>query len=98
MYAGLWGDLVEDNSPLRAVVNGRVLGVPEDFYDFQIWNELTDRPMKETRLIGNILGHSRISVGDWWYAKRIDYYIRQGKIRVARDSEYKYARMICVNR
>lgn len=98
LYAGLWSDLVEDNSPLRAVINGRVVGVPEDFYDFQIWKELTHRPVKEARLIGNILGHSRISVGDWWYAKRIDYYIRQGKIRVVEDSEYKYARMICVNR
>lgn len=98
MYAGLWGDLVEDNSPLRAVINGRVLGVPEDFYDFQIWKELTNQPIKEARLIGNILGHSQISVGDWWYAKRIDYYIRQGKIRVVEDSEYRYARMICVNR
>ncbi|MDE6636352.1 MAG: DUF1835 domain-containing protein [Lachnospiraceae bacterium] len=98
MYAGLWSDLVEDNSPLRAVINGRVIGVPEDFYDFQIWKELTHRPMKEARLIGNILGCSQISVGDWWDAKRIAYYIRQGKIRVARDSEYKYARMICANR
>ena len=40
MYSSLWNDLVEDNSPLRAVVNGKVLGVPEDFYDFQIWKRL----------------------------------------------------------
>lgn len=97
LYASLWSDLAEDNSPLRAVVNGRVLGVPEDFYDFQIWKEITCQPIKEARLIGDILGCSQISVGDWWYAKRIEYYIKQGKIRVVEDSENKYARMICVN-
>lgn len=34
MYAMLWSELIEENSPLRAVVNGKVLSVPEDFYDF----------------------------------------------------------------
>lgn len=97
MYIVLWSELVEDNSPLRAVVNGRVLGVSEDFYDFQIWKKLTHEPVKEARLIGDILGSYQMSVGDWWYAKRIEYYIRQGKIRVVEDSEYKYARLICAD-
>lgn len=93
----LWSELVKDNSPLRAVMNGSVIGVPEDFYDFQIWRRLTHKPVKEARLIGDILGTSQISIGDWWYARRIEYYIQQGEIRVAEDSENKYARMICVN-
>lgn len=96
-YSILWSDLVEDNSPLRAVINGRVLGVPEDFYDFQIWRRLTPEPIKEARLIGNILGQDRIGVGDQWYAKRIEYYIQQGTIRVVEDSKNKYARMICID-
>lgn len=97
LHASLWSELVEDNSPLRAVVNGRVFGVPEDFYDFQIWSRLTHEPMKEARLIGDILGRFGASVGDWWYAKRIEHYIQQKKIRVVEDSENKYARMICAN-
>lgn len=96
MFAGLWSDLVEENSPLRAVINGKVLSVPENFYDFQIWKRLTDQPIKEARLIGNILGNSQISVGDWWYAKRIEYYIEQGKICVVEDSDSKYARVISI--
>lgn len=95
MYAMLWGDLVEDDSPLRVVVNGKVLSVSEDFYDFLIWKWLKNDPVMEGRLIGNILGHTQIGVGDWWYAKRIEYYIKQGKIRVVEDSERKYARVIC---
>ncbi len=95
MYADAWSELVSENSPLRAVINGRVISVPEDFYDFLIWKRLTDKPVKESRLIGDILGLSQLSVGDWWYAKRIEYYIGQEKIRVVEDSENKYARMIC---
>lgn len=98
MYAMLWSGLVEDNSPLRAVVNGKVLSVPEDFYDFLIWKWLKNVPVKEARLIGTILGHSQLGVGDWWYARRIESYIAQGKIRVVEASENKYARMICDNR
>ena len=94
MYAFLWTELTEDNSPLRAVINGRIMGVPADFYDFLIWKRLGCRPIKEARLIGDILGYFRPGVGDWWFAERIDYYIQQGKIRVIEDSENKYARMV----
>ena len=96
MYAWNWAELQEDNSPLRAVVNGRVLGVPEDFYDFLIWKRITKKPEKEARLIGDILGNNPIGVGDWWYAQRIEKLISQGKIKVIEDSEKKYARQICL--
>lgn len=95
MYAMLWGILIEENSPLRAVINNKVLSVPEDFYDFLIWRWLKDVPVKEARLIGDIIGHSQLGVGDWWYARRIEYYIKQERIQVVEDSENKYARMIC---
>ncbi len=97
MYNTLWGILAEENSPLRAIVNNRLLSVPEDFYDFLIWERLTSAPLKEARLIGDILGQSQLGVGDWWYARRIEHYIRQGKIRVVEDSKSTYARTICLN-
>lgn len=96
MYALLWIELTEDNSPLRAVINGRVTSVPEDFYDFLIWKRLTCKPIKEARLIGDILGYFQIGIGDWWFARRIEHFIQQGKIKVMEDSENKYARMICL--
>lgn len=96
MNADIWSSLVEDHSPLRAVVNGKLIGVPEDFYDFLIWKRLSPRPVKEARLIGDILGGTQVSVGDWWYAARIEHYIRQGTIKVVQDSENKYARIICL--
>lgn len=96
MYALLWIELTEDNSPLRAVINGRVTSVPEDFYDFLIWKRLTCKSIKEARLIGDILGYFQIGIGDWWFARRIEHFIQQGKIKVMEDSENKYARMICL--
>lgn len=96
MYAISWGVLQEDNSPLRAVVNGKLIGVVEDFYDFLIWGKITPKPIKEGRLIGDILGHNQLGVGDWWYAKRIDYFIETGKIKIVEDSDNSYARIICL--
>lgn len=96
LYNSLWNELKEDNSPLRAVVNGRLTGVPEDFYDFLIWKEMSGKPQKEARLIGDILGKYPVSIGDWWYAKRIDHFIDKEKIQVVEDSENKYARLICL--
>lgn len=96
MYASLWSELQEENNSLRAVVNGRVTGVSEDYYDFLIWKRLTEEPIKEARLIGDIMGNYPISIGDWWYAKRIDHFIAQGKIKVIENSEKLYARTICL--
>lgn len=96
MYAIWWSELVEDNSPLRAMVNGRLVGVQEDFYDFAIWKKLTKEPIKEVRLIENILGNYQLSVSDWWFATRIEHFIRQEKIRIIEDSEDAYARLICL--
>lgn len=96
MYAMRWSELTEDNSPLRTVINGKVISVPENFYDFLLWKKITRKPIKEARIIGDILGCYQLGVGDWWYAKRIDYYIQQGNIMIAEDSENKYARLICL--
>ena len=96
MYEILWNEQVEDNSPLRAIINGVVVGVPEDFYDFLIWKRLAGKPIMQARLIGDILAHHPIGVGDWWYALRIEKFIFEGKIKVIQDSKSKYERMICL--
>lgn len=94
IYEQNWLELVEDNSSLRVMLNNQVVGVKDDFYDFLIWKKLSDKPIKQARLIGDILGNYQISVGDWWYAKRIQYYIDNGLIEVVKDSDNKYARLI----
>ncbi|MCM1220026.1 MAG: DUF1835 domain-containing protein [Lachnospiraceae bacterium] len=94
LYASFWDSLAEENSPLRAMVNGRLTSVPEDFYDFLILKELPAEPVMQARLIGRILGRYPLSVGDWWYARRIEHFIREGKIRVHEDAQDSYHRII----
>lgn len=93
-YAQKWYELVKDNSPLRSVINNHVIGVGEDFYDFLIWRNVSEKPVKQARLIGDILGYYPVNVGDWWYARRIQHFIDNGNIEILEDSENKYARLI----
>ena len=89
-----WHRLKKENSPLRAVIADRVVSVPASFYDFLIWKYLGNKPVNEAILIGKILGENQLGVGDWWYAHRIEHYIKKGKILVIDDNEQKYARVI----
>ena len=61
-----------------------------------ILNRITTKPIKECRLIGDIIGHNQISIGDWWYAKRIQHFIEEGLIKVLEDAKRPYARLICL--
>lgn len=95
LYASLWRELVEDNSPLRVMVNGRILGVPEDFYDFMLWNRLKDQPVREYELLGDVIGHYQDRAGDWWFARRIQHWIDKGRIKVLEEADGEYGRMLC---
>lgn len=97
-YAVLWQELMKENRPLRAVINGRVVSVPENFYDFQIWQRLDHTPIMEARLMGDIIGETKLGVADWWYARRIEHFINQKRIHVLKDSPYKYARLLCLSK
>ena len=94
-YAFLWEERKTENSPLRAVINGRLVSVQEDFYDFMIRSKLGRVPVMEGRLIGDIMLSYSVGVSDVWYARRIDEMIEKGKIKVTQDSDNKYARTIC---
>ncbi len=89
-----WKRLQSENAPLRAVINGTVISVPANFYDFLIRKYLTNEPIREAVLIGRILGENPLGIGDWWYARRIDKHIKAGKIEIAFDSDKKYERVL----
>lgn len=93
-YALLWNELKEDNSPLRAYVNGKLIGVLEDFYDHIIRKEIPDKEFEMVQLIGNILGKYPLGVGDWWYAKRIINMIERGELEVVNYHENKYCQVL----
>jgi Protein of unknown function./Domain of unknown function (DUF1835). len=93
-YASNWDELKEDKSILRAVVNGRVIGVPDDFYDHIIRKELPDGEYVMARLIGNILGKYPLEIGDWWYAKRINRMIELGELIVIKKQKEIYRQIL----
>lgn len=89
-----WQRLVRDNSPLRTVIADKAVSVPVSFYDFLIWRYLGGQPMNEAMLIGKILGENQLGVGDWWYARRIEHFIRKKSIVILEDNAQKNARII----
>ena len=89
-----WQRLVNENSKLRAVISGRVVSVPVSFYDFLILRYLGKKPIKEAVLIGRILGENPLGIGDWWYAHRIEHFIRRKSIVILEDNERKYERVL----
>ena len=78
-YAAIWGDLVRENTPLRAVVNGRIIGVPEYFYDFALRANMPRGECRVAQIIGKTLNQVP-GVGDRWLFLRIREMIRSGEL------------------
>lgn len=89
-----WARLKQENSPLRAMVNGRLTSVDEDFYDFLIRRELPEGETVMARLVGNILLKNPIGVGDWWYIKRINLMLAYGELEVVRADADEYLQVL----
>ncbi|MCT4632465.1 MAG: DUF1835 domain-containing protein [Firmicutes bacterium] len=96
MYSSLWNELVDENAPLRAIVNGKLISVPEDFYDFIIINNIPEGDFRMARFIGTLLGHYRLGIGDSWYALRIEKMIKSGEIIVVdiKDESHPYSKVL----
>lgn len=97
MLALEWERLREENAPLRAVVNGRVMGVSEDFYDPVLRRCLTEKPQK----VANVLGQALVQlsgVGDWLLARRLRAMAEAGTVRVdeAGSTRGFYGAAVCL--
>lgn len=79
VYADIWSGLVRENAPLRAVVNGSLMGVPKDFYDFALRANMPDGEFKVAQLIGKTLGKVP-GVGDRWLFLRIQAMLQAGEL------------------
>lgn len=85
MLGSRWRELIMENAPLRATVNGRLLSVSEDFYDSFILQNIPDGEFYMASLIGTVLGKYRLGVSDSWLAARIDQMIEDRRL-IAVDS------------
>lgn len=78
--AACWQELRAQNAPLRAVISGRLISAPSEFYDFLILRELEAEPQEflEARLIGRLLGKYPLGLGDAFFALRLEQFIQDG--------------------
>lgn len=88
--SNIWDSLKKENAPLRAVVNGKLISVCEDFYDHLIIKHIPKDSFVMARLIGTVLGSYTIGVGDGWYALRIRKMIDENKLEVVKNDDKSY--------
>lgn len=94
LIATKWMMIKDQNTMIRAVVNGELQSVNEDFYDYFIEQELVSTPLKMGLLIGNVLGSRMLNISDWWIAQRIKKMIGDGRLEVISPNENEYRQVI----
>ena len=82
-------ELVKENAPLRAVVNGRLVSVPADFYDFMVEGGIEERPFKECKLIGHALDY-QMGVSDDLFLESAQRLIDDGRLVVVDDEDIEW--------
>ncbi len=85
-----WHELMRENAPLRATVNGRLISVPADFYDHMLQRHLPDGEFPAVRAIGNAMAFGQLGVRDWWYAQRLHAMIDAGELEVVEPNRSFY--------
>lgn len=90
-----WEALRRENAPLRAVVNGQVRSVGENFYDEMIRRHIPEGQTKIANIIGDVLGWEKPGIGDVWLAERIRWMLSTGELwMVEEDPERFYGSVV----
>ena len=89
-HSELWEKLVQENAPLRANENGKLISVAEDYYDNLIMDCLPEDDFVMAKLIGDILNKSPIGVHDGWYSLRINLMINKGILEVVSEGDLSH--------
>ena len=83
-----WKKLQDERAALRAVVDGKLCSVPEDFYDPFIQKELDaqEEMFPETSLMGSVLARHRLGISNEWIFLRIQKMVESGRLSVAAEA------------
>ncbi len=92
--ASRWRELQQENAPLRAVVNGQVRSVGEDFYDEMLRRHIPEGQTKIAHIIGEAIGRERPGIGDIWLAERIRWMLSAGELRMVREDPERFYRSV----
>lgn len=92
--AAEWDRLKKQNAPLRAMINGNLTSVREDFYDDFLEEAVPDGEFTIGKLIAKVMESSPLGVSDRWYIKRIQDMINKKKLVVVKDNPYVYGKVL----
>ena len=89
MCAMQWNILQQENAKLRATLNGKLVSVSEDIYDYYILQEISscEDQFNEARLIGTVLGKYQLGISDSFIHSRIENMVNQGRLGVVKVAE-----------
>lgn len=81
--AGAWQDLQKENAPLRGVVNGRLVSLPEDGYDPFLRRVIAAQPAEfsAAQVVGTVLGKYQLGLGDGELACRLEAMVQRGELQ-----------------
>lgn len=101
-FSNNWKQLQQENAPLRAVLNGKLISVSDDIYDVFIRDEICRQPETfwEAMVIGNVLGRYQLGIGDGIIHERIQQMVLRGELEdMSNEPDTGYRRHLkkCTN-
>lgn len=94
IFAMMWEIFKKDNHPLRTTLEGKLVGVGEDFYDHFIYSCILNHEVKVIDLIGNVISNYQLAINGGWYIKRIRHMIEQGELIVIKKNASFYEQIL----
>jgi hypothetical protein len=89
-----WQALMDENAPLRVVINGRLHSADADFYDNFIRREIPKDSFRVAQLIGRVLAKNQFGIADGFIAQRIQQMIESGELKVISSNSAFYATVL----
>lgn len=93
-FATIWEMFKMDNHTLRVVLEGKLIGVSEDFYDGLIRARIPSDEFTVISLIGDVICEYQLTIHDTWYTQRIRRMIEQGELIVVKEHPYFYDQIL----
>ena len=83
-YSRRWEQIVEENAPLRILIDDVIVGVNEDYFDGIILSYVNNEPIPQQTVMGKMLGKWR-GCDVAFISQRIEYLIAENIIEVCED-------------
>jgi len=84
-YARAWTLLVEEDAPLRILIDDTIVGIEESFFDSIILGFTKTEPQSQNIVMGKILGKWQGGCDAAFISMRIEHLIAEGKIKVCEE-------------